>query len=156
MSNNFLKQDFPKRPESVLVVVYTVSNRILLLRRKDDPSFWQSVTGSMLADELNPIEAARRELFEETALSEQDGKLIDCHCQWKFEIYPMWRHRYQADITHNVEHVFCFEMATSRAVRLSDEHTEYVWLPSEQALNKMKSETNQEAIIRFLLDRHRG
>ena len=36
-----------KRPESVLVVVYTRSNEILALRRKQPNYFWQSVAGSL-------------------------------------------------------------------------------------------------------------
>lgn len=37
-----------KRPESVLVVIYANSSgRVLMLQRRDDPDFWQSVTGSL-------------------------------------------------------------------------------------------------------------
>lgn len=39
-----------KRPESVLVVIYArQSGRVLMLQRRDDPDFWQSVTGSLEA-----------------------------------------------------------------------------------------------------------
>ncbi len=35
-----------KRPESILVVIYArQSGRVLMLQRRDDPDFWQSVTG---------------------------------------------------------------------------------------------------------------
>ncbi len=41
-----------KRPESVLVVIYAFSSRrVLMLQRRDDPGFWQSVTGSLDGDE---------------------------------------------------------------------------------------------------------
>ena len=36
-----------KRPVSVLVVIYAEdTKRVLMLQRRDDPDFWQSVTGS--------------------------------------------------------------------------------------------------------------
>ncbi|MCE1736838.1 NUDIX domain-containing protein, partial [Enterobacter hormaechei] len=54
-----------KRPESVLVMIYAVdSKRVLMLQRRDDPEFWQSVTGSLEQDE-KPREAALREVQEE-------------------------------------------------------------------------------------------
>ncbi|VFS57708.1 Aspartate--tRNA ligase [Kluyvera cryocrescens] len=37
-----------KRPVSILVVIYAQdSQRVLMLQRRDDPDFWQSVTGSL-------------------------------------------------------------------------------------------------------------
>ena len=44
-----------KRPESVLVVVYTAASEILLLNRVG-VSFWQSVTGSMEWHETDPLQ----------------------------------------------------------------------------------------------------
>ena len=57
-----------KRPESVLVVVYTAADEVLVLLRRQPPDFWQSVTGSLRWDETHPLDAARRELREETGL----------------------------------------------------------------------------------------
>lgn len=37
-----------KRPVSVLVVIYAEdTKRVLMLQQRDDPDFWQSVTGSL-------------------------------------------------------------------------------------------------------------
>ena len=57
-----------KRPESVLVVVYTATGKVLLLRVQP-PYFWQSVTGSLRWGEREPRAAAARELREETGLA---------------------------------------------------------------------------------------
>ena len=65
-----------KRPESVLVLVYTLAGEVLMLRRKYPRDFWQSVTGSLEWDEV-PIDAAIRELQEETGLANQ--AIHDCH-----------------------------------------------------------------------------
>ena len=65
-----------KRPESVLVLIYTLSAEVLLLERRQPAGFWQSVTGS-LAWKETPGEAAIREVEEETGLLVPD-QLVDC------------------------------------------------------------------------------
>ncbi len=50
-----------KRPVSILVVIYAQdSKRVLMLQRRDDPDFWQSVTGSLEEGET-ASQAAMRE-----------------------------------------------------------------------------------------------
>jgi len=57
-----------KRPVSVLIVIYARdSGRVLMMQRRDDPDFWQSVTGSLEGDET-PVAAAKREVCEETGI----------------------------------------------------------------------------------------
>lgn len=140
-----------KRPESVLVVVYA-SNQVLLLQRKDDPHFWQSVTGSMLAKETQPIVSAWRELSEETGLIAKQGEMHDCKMATWFDIYPHWQYRYAEGVTRNLEHVFCFEMVKPVAITLSDEHIDYCWIAKKAALEKVISTTNREAILKFVKD----
>ena len=54
-----------KRPESVLVVIYNDADQVLAMQRQDDPTFWQSVTGSIELGET-PLQTAIREVEEET------------------------------------------------------------------------------------------
>lgn len=133
-----------KRPESVLIVVCTRGGDVLLLRRREPPDFWQSVTGSLGWDET-PDEAARRELFEETGLDA--AGLVDCHQQYRFPIHTVWRHRYAPDVRENLEHVFLLPLPGPIAVRLAPaEHTEYLWLPAAEAAERCFSWTNARAI----------
>jgi len=67
MNYRSMLQKSCKRPESVLVVVYTRAGEVLMLRRTSPRGFWQSVTGSLEWGEL-PAHAAARELYEETGL----------------------------------------------------------------------------------------
>ncbi len=137
-----------KRPESVLVVVYTRQGDVLLLNRIQPPGFWQSVTGSLEWDE-QPMQAATRELFEETAI--QTDCLVDCHQQHSFTILPAWRDRYAPDVRENTEHVFKLELDAPVAIRLNpQEHNEYQWLPISAAADKVFSWTNREAILGLL------
>ena len=85
-----------KRPESVLVVVYTATDEVLVLLRRQPPDFWQSVTGSLRWDEIDPLDAARRELREETGLGDAVD-VVDCGLINRFPILPPWRHRYAPD-----------------------------------------------------------
>ena len=142
-----------KRPESVLVVVYTSNAEVLLLQRKDHPDFWQSVTGSLEGVETS-METAWRELKEETALDRPHGTIQDCHLANWFGIYPQWRHRYAANVTKNLEHVFRFEIPEKITITLSDEHLAYCWLPKDEAAKVASSPSNQEAIMTFVRREH--
>ena len=138
-----------RRAESVLVLICTASNEILLLKRKPSPSFWQSVTGSLEAGEL-PAQAAVRELAEETGITK--AELIDCQYQNQFEIRPEWRSRYAPGVTNNTEHVFVCRLAArpEKIVLATDEHSEYQWLPLDQAIKAVWSSSNRDALRRFV------
>lgn len=139
-----------KRPESVLVLVHTPALEILLLERTEPPGFWQSVTGSLEEDET-PLQAACRELAEETGIQVAQDALTDWNRVNRFEIFTRWRHRYAPGVTHNTEHVFSLILPHPRRVRLTpDEHTAQVWLPADAAAAKVFSWTNRDAIIELV------
>src|SRR3990167_9308085 len=98
-----------KRPESVLVVVYTRTGKVLLLKRADDPDFWQSVTGSLLWEETEPQQAAVRELREEAGLKATNG-LRDSNPTFWSPILPNWRHLYAPELQENTEYAFALEL----------------------------------------------
>jgi dATP pyrophosphohydrolase len=134
-----------KLPESVLVVVHTADLHILLLERADKGGLWQSVTGSREPEDLDLAATARREVLEETGLSE--GTLTDWRLKNRYEIWPQWRARYAPDVTHNVEHVFGFLVPERTLVTLDPaEHTAQLWLPWQEASEKVFSPTNRDAI----------
>lgn len=143
-----------KRPESVLVVVYTRSGNVLLLRRADHPEFWQSITGSMEWGDEQPAETAARELREETGIAVAPAALTDWKLQHRYEIFPQWRHKYAPGVTENTEHFFSLELPDEQAVTLSPgEHSEYAWAPFAEALDRVFSWTNYEALLLLMQER---
>jgi dATP pyrophosphohydrolase len=130
-----------KRPESVLVTIYTADRQTLLLRRVGNP-IWQSVTGSLLWEEEHPSQAARREVEEETGIVAPSG-WRDWQESRTFMIMPESRYRYGPGVTVNLEHVFSLEVSTAIDVRLNPrEHTEHQWVVIDQALEMVWSRTN--------------
>ena len=143
----------PKRPESVLVVVYTRTGKVLLLRRADHPDFWQSVTGSMEWGDEQPAETAARELCEETGIVVAPAALTDWKLQNRYEIFPQWRYKYAPGICDNTEHFFSLELVEEPAVTLSpQEHSEYAWVPFAEAVERVFSWTNRDALLRIMQD----
>ncbi|MEE4379925.1 MAG: dihydroneopterin triphosphate diphosphatase [Candidatus Competibacteraceae bacterium] len=140
-----------KRPESVLVVVYTAAGDVLVMRRSQPADFWQSVTGSLNWDETDPLQTARRELFEETGLN--DVEVVRCHVRNRFPIVPAWRHRYAPTARENTEYVFRVALPVRRSIVLNpEEHTEYAWLTRHEAAARVSSHTNQTAILQWVCD----
>lgn len=137
----------PKRPVSVLVVIHTPDLQILLLERAAHPGYWQSVTGSQEDDETLR-DTARREVQEETGLAFPDAALRDWQQTNVYEIFPEWRHRYAPGVTHNTEHVFSLEIPAPCAIQLApNEHSNYGWLPWQDAAPRCFSWSNRDAIL---------
>lgn len=141
-----------KRPVSVLVVVHTTAPQFLLMRRAGTAAFWQSITGS-LEDGETPLDAARRELEEETGLAVDTAAIFDWRLRNRFPILPRWRARYADGVSHNVEHVFSVCLPAQTPVHLApDEHVEARWVSVADALSLAWSWTNRDA-IRLVADR---
>ena len=145
-----------KIPQSVLVVIHTAAMDVLLLRRADtQEDFWQSVTGSKDTEQESWVQTAAREVWEETGIDcRQDTALAASLQDWQLEnvyaIYPRWAHRYAPDVTHNTERVFGLQVPVGTPVRLSPlEHTDWQWLPCQQAAALCFSGSNAEAIARL-------
>jgi len=155
-----------KIPESVLVIIHTLELDVLLIERADKAGYWQSVTGAKDSEQEPLIDTAVREVWEETgivvaksAALEETGSapnvvpminLRDWQLSNVYEIYPVWRHRYAPEITHNTEHVFGLQVPRKIPVRLAPrEHVDYCWLPYREAADKCFSPSNAEAILQL-------
>ena len=142
-----------KIPISVLVVIYQTNGQVLLIERADKANFWQSVTGSLDADDEDLALAAAREVQEETGidvLSLPADALKNMQRHIEYEIYPQWRHRYAPGVVKNTEHWFALQVPEDTQVILAPrEHVAYQWLPYAQAAQKCFSPSNGEAILKL-------
>lgn len=138
-----------KQPISALIVVYTEALDVLLLERADYPDAWQSVTGSRDGEE-SLRETAIREVAEETGIDAVQYALTDWQQQNVYDIYAKWVHRYPPGTTHNTEHVFGLKLPQRVAVKLAPrEHVGYLWLPWQEAAEKVFSPSNRAAILQL-------
>lgn len=134
-----------RRPVSVLVIVFTDEAEVLLLHRAKPFDFWQSITGSLHADESH-ADAAKRELFEETGLSDE-GILSYSGISRQFVIDPRWRDRFEPGAIENVEFEWHYRLPARAEIAISaDEHSDFCWSPVEPAAERVWSWTNRAAL----------
>ena len=151
-----------KIPESVLVVIHTPALEVLLLERADQPGFWQSVTGSKDRPDEPWELTCMREVAEETGIeigspAVPRSALRDWGFRNRYEIYPVWRHRYAPGVSHNTEHVFGLTVAPGTPVRLSPrEHLAFQWLSWREAADRCFSPSNAEAVLHLPACRAKG
>jgi dihydroneopterin triphosphate diphosphatase len=143
-----------KIPSSVLVVIYTPDQQVLLIERADEAGgatgFWQSVTGSLDALDEPPLLAAQREVWEETGIDTRQPACVlsDWQLENIYDIYPRWRYRYAPGVARNTERVFGLQVLIDTPVRLNArEHVAYQWLPYRTAADLCTSASNAEAVL---------
>ena len=134
-----------RRPVSVLVVVVSDDGYALLLHRQNPFDFWQSVTGSLQAGETHAA-AARRELLEETGLSDE-GTLRFSGMSRQFVIDPRWRNKFEIGSVENVEFEWHYRLSARTDIQICEnEHSDFCWLPVNEAAQKVWSWTNRDAL----------
>ncbi len=139
-----------RRPESVLIVIYTDEGEFLLLERRRPAGFWQSVTGSLEWGETADG-AARREVVEETGITQ--GVLVNLQWTQVYEILPAFGKKYAPGISRNLEHAFSLRLARRVPVTLSEtEHGQFRWLPGPEAAAAASSSTNRAVIDSLRLE----
>jgi dATP pyrophosphohydrolase len=138
-----------RRPESVLIVIYTEDGDYLLLERRRPAGFWQSVTGSLEWGEFADA-AARREVIEETGITE--GVLVNLQWTQVYEILPAFGKVYAPGVSLNLEHAFSLRLRNRVPVTLSPtEHVQYRWASDTDAVESASSSTNRAVIAELRL-----
>ena len=137
----------PRAPFQVLVFPYRKNLQdqlefVLLLRA--DGGFWQGIAGGGEDDET-PLEAARRETFEETGIKPTSTIMqldtVESVPVIEFKDSSLWGE----DVF--VIPQYCFGVSISHSeIKLSDEHSEYGWFTYGQAIQLLKFDGDKTAL----------
>jgi len=138
--------------QPIQVLVYPVRHTVegdlqyLLLKRiSSRGGFWQGVTGGVERKE-DLVEAAARELIEETGLVPSDLQTIDY--SYSFPVEDRLRYLYPSGTESITEHVFVARITDEQKPELSDEHDQYRWCKFDEALSLLRWPENIEALNR--------
>jgi len=139
-----------RQPIQVLIYpIRRISSKweYLLVRRiASRGGFWQGVTGGVWQGE-ELIEAARRELIEETNLV--PSALERINYSYFFPVEDEWRHLYADGVEDIIEHVFVAHVESQQEPMIDpNEHDQYRWCSFAEASNLLSWPENMEALKR--------
>ena len=141
------KKLMPRAPFNVAVHPYRKAGngefQYAVLKRSD-AEFWQGVAGGG-QDSETPLEAARRETFEETGISPESEFLrldtVEPIPVVSFRDSHLW-----GEDLYVIPQYWFGVPARTESLTLSDEHIEYRWLSYEEACNIVKFDGNRTAL----------
>lgn len=141
-------------PRSVQVVIVRESfhgREILALRRVPTRGgFWQPVTGRVEPGE-SFAETARREVFEELALTVAPEDIHDLGYCHSYALKREWLVNYPPGATHNDEAAFAIFIGPETEIRTDPgEHDAHEWLTPDAARQRFVWHGNREALRRAL------
>lgn len=136
-----------RAPFQVLILLYRIENNRVeycIFNRSDFSSgLWQFVSGGGEDDE-SKLDAAKRELLEETGLRYNDSlQTLKSTTSIPSNIFN--------EIVKNYPELYVvpeysFAMEVHDEINLSHEHTEYKWVDYESAIDLLKYDSNKTAL----------
>lgn len=125
---------------------------VLLLKRAD-MGIWQGIAGGGEGEE-SPVEAAKREVREET------GACLSCvtdldSVEMLSVLDVVGSYRRGEGIAYIPEYVFFASVSSDTQIRISKEHTEYRWCGFDQALDLLEWNSNKQAVKKIRAIRKR-
>ncbi len=127
----------------VLVIPFAIDSKrvdFALLRRKE--GYWQFIAGGGEENETK-IEAAKREAYEETGIHSE--KVVELESISAIPKVHFMALKDRKDIYIIPEYSFAVQVV-NRNLKISEEHIEYKWCSYEEAVNKLKYDSNKNAL----------
>ena len=136
-----------RAPFQILALPYRFADgvpRYCVFHRADHDQ-WQFIAGGGEDDE-SPLESAKRETFEEGGVRSNNWVTLKSLAYIPVTIISASRRQHWDKETYVIpEYAFGFECVGE--MRLSGEHTECVWLTYEEALKKLRWDSNRTALF---------
>ena len=135
-----------RAPFQILVILYKfVQNMpVYCVFHRADFDQWQFLSGGGEDDET-PLQAAQREIREESGIDAQSLLELRSVCCIPTDIFPRkYRDNWPEDTYVIPEYTFGLEC--TEEIVLSQEHTECVWLSYEEACRKLRWDSNRTAL----------
>ena len=135
-----------RAPFQILALPYKREQGKLLVcvLRRSDCDQWQFIAGGG-EDAETPMEAAKREIFEECFVRTEDVIQLTSMCYIPTNIFPNLQfYHWSADTYVVPEYAFAFECKDE--IALSHEHTEFVWLTYDDAKKLLTWDSNRTAL----------
>ena len=135
-----------RAPFQILAIPYRRQGRELqyCVFHRSDFDQWQFIAGGGEDDET-PLEAAKREIFEESGLNADTILPLRSVCSIPTDIFPKkYTSHWPADTYVIPEYAFGF--ACRGGILLSHEHLECLWLDYAEARRKLKWDSNRTAL----------
>jgi dihydroneopterin triphosphate diphosphatase len=135
-------------PTQVAVYCYhRVNDKILwLMLKRATPTnpCWQGVTGAPFEDE-SLIDAARRELLEETSL--QPISIVQSDYHYTYPVPSYNKHKFAPGVTEITEYVFVAQIdALHEKIMLTEEHSDYCWAEHDTAVKLLTWSENKKSL----------
>ena len=135
-----------RAPFQILAIPYRVKNDVFeycVLHRADCDQ-WQFIAGGG-EDIETPWDAAKREAFEEGGVKSDQWLSLESLAYVPVSVISA-KHRQHWDRDIYVIPEYSFGVSCCEELVLSNEHTEYVWLEYEDAMKKLKWDSNRTAL----------
>lgn len=145
-----------RAPFQILVIPYKTmgTKPLFCIYRRADSGDWQFIAGGG-EDTETPLEAAKRETFEESGIKSANWTELKSLSYLPVTvIQEKYRRNWEKDTYVIPEYAFGTEYTGD--MTLSAEHTEYIWVTYEEAVKKLKWDSNRTALYelnRILTDR---
>lgn len=136
-----------RAPLQVLVILYKKEKDEILygIGLRSTRNIWQFVAGGG-EDKETPIEAAVRELREETSINIKKEDLIVLDSKATIPVVNVTgTYTWGKDVFVVPEYAFAVN-ATNFQIKLSNEHTEFKWLEYDKAMNNLTYDSNKTAL----------
>ncbi len=135
-----------RAPFQILTIPYktTNSNPLFCIFRRADSGEWQFIAGGG-EDTETPLESAKREAFEESGIKSRNWKELKSLSYLPVTVIQE-KHRRNWNKDTYVIPEYAFGVECTENITLSAEHVEYIWTTYEEAVKKLKWDSNRTAL----------